>query len=183
MDLRPVADGHRARRMGQYRERPYPARAPSRQGPGRCLRPSDAAEEAVAAADAGPRQPAFPAPRPGHGWRRAATPSRQLCGRSGATEQRALACIGRPYRASRGHRLRPRDASCSGAQPAGGIPLHSRPSSATLRRPLARVAALDGAGLRDTAQHGTADARLAVGHLFRARLSLARTGASARGRR
>jgi hypothetical protein len=90
----------------------------------------------------------FPAAGPGHRRRRAEPIPRQLCGRPGATEQRPLARPGRPYRASGGRGLRPRNAARAGAQPAGGVPLHPRPPSPALRRPLAGVAALDGAGCR-----------------------------------
>ena len=170
--------------MVAHRKRPDPARPPARQGAGRHLRPAAAAEGASAAADAGACQPAFPAARAGHRRRRAATPPVPLCRRPRASQRRPLARSGRSHRTAGRRRLCARDAPRAGAQPARGLPLHPGPSPAALLRSLARIAALRRAGQREPAQHGAADAGLAVGHLFRACLPVARARDPARrGRR
>ena len=82
-----------------------PARPPARRRAGRRLRPADAAEGASAAADAGPRQPAFPAALPGHRRQGADPLPRPLRRRPGAAGRRPLARAGRPHRGAVGHRL------------------------------------------------------------------------------
>ena len=166
------------------RDRCHSARPPARRRPGRSLRPADAARAAPAAADAGPRQPAFPAALPGHGRQGADAPSRPLRRRPGAAGQRAMARAGRPYRGAVRHRLCAGDAPRAGPKPARGVPLHPGAPSPALRRPLARFTARHGARRRAQPQHGRADAGLAVGDLFRACLSLAHARrAAGRGRR
>ena len=81
---------------------------------------------AAAAADAGPRQPAFPAALPGHRRQGADPPSRPLRRRPGAARRRPLARAGRPHRGAVGHRLCAGDPPRAGAQPARGVPLRSR---------------------------------------------------------
>ena len=109
---------------------------------------------APAAADAGPRQPAFPAALPGHRRHGADAPSRPVRRRPGAAGRRPLARAGRPHRGAVRHRLCARDAPRAGAQPARGVPLDPGAPSPAVRRPLAQFAARHGAGRRAQPQHG-----------------------------
>ena len=169
--------------MDGARDRPDPACPPARCHPGRRLRPADAAEGTAAAADAGPRQPAFPPALPGHRRGGADAPPRPLRGRLGAAERRPLARAGRPHRGAGRYRLCAGDAPGAGAQPARGLPFHSGAAPQALRRPLARFAAGDGTRRRRPSEHGRADAGVAVSDLFRARLSRPRVGRAAGRRR
>jgi len=97
--------------MGRHRIRPDPARDPARRRAGRSLRSADPAPRQAGAADAGPRQPAFPA---ACRVTDAPSPTRHLgqyvrrpsCAR--ATD--AGTCWPTTPRSRSGHRLRARDA-------------------------------------------------------------------------
>ena len=90
-----------------------PARAPARRRAGRPLRPADAARGAAAAADAGPRQPAFPAALPRHRRQGADPLPRPLRRRPGARSATAAgACWPTAPRRRRAPATRSRTASC-----------------------------------------------------------------------
>ena len=181
--LRSPALRHHARRMVGAGSGPDPARRAARRDAGRPLRTADPARRAAAAADAGPRQPPFPARLPGHRRQAAGPPSRPVCRRPGAPQRRPLARARRPHRGAVRRGLCARDPPRAGAQPARGLPLDPGAPSPAVRRPLAQFAGGPRTARRRAAQHGGADAGLAVGDLLRACLSRARARRAAGRRR
>ena len=153
LDLRSAALRHHARRMVGARGGPDPARQAARRDAGRPLRPADPARRAAAAADAGARQPPFPARLPGHRRQAAGPPSRPICRRPGAPRRRPLARAGRPHRGAVGRGLCARDPPRAGAQPARGLPLDPGAPPPAVRRPLAQFAG--GAWRRPTSRGPT----------------------------